>query len=263
MDVLRVHIITEEDPFYIPVFFREFFQHLPSHQILVTGVDITPPLNQRSRIALARRLVRFYGLKDFAKLAGRFASARMKDFVIPLRNWDGTVRRLALRHGVPCGPVANVNAPDYVRRVADCRPDVILSVAASQIFRPALLRVPRLGCVNVHTGKLPQYRGMLPVFWQMHDGCSQIGVTVHTMTEGIDLGEIILESAVAVNQSWTLDAAIREMKKLGAGVVLDALERLRLQSATPTPMDHGTSGYRSFPGPDDAREFRRRGLRLL
>ena len=70
---LRVHIITEEDPFYLPVFFCEFLGKVPRDRIDILGIDITPPLNQPTRQALARKLYRFYGALDFARLAGRFA----------------------------------------------------------------------------------------------------------------------------------------------------------------------------------------------
>ena len=62
---LRVFILTEEDPFYLPVFFREFLAGVPRDRVDVLGIDIKPPLNQATRGALARKLYRFYGARDF------------------------------------------------------------------------------------------------------------------------------------------------------------------------------------------------------
>jgi hypothetical protein len=41
--LLRVYIITEEDPFYLPEFFREFLAELPQDRFEILSIDITPP----------------------------------------------------------------------------------------------------------------------------------------------------------------------------------------------------------------------------
>ena len=43
------------------------------------------------------------------------------------------------------------------------RPDVAVVVAFGQLFPPALLDLPRLGCVNLHASLLPRWRGAAPI----------------------------------------------------------------------------------------------------
>jgi len=50
------------------------------------------------------------------------------------------------------------------------KPDVIFSVSAPQILKKNLIKLPNWGCINVHTAKLPEYRGMVPNFWAMYHG---------------------------------------------------------------------------------------------
>jgi methionyl-tRNA formyltransferase len=260
---LRLHIITEEDPFYIPVFFREFLGHLPGAGFVITGVDITPPLNQKRPMTLARRLYDFYGPRDFCRLGFRYAAVRLKDALLPRRRWTGTLRRLLARHGIPWRVVANVNDQVYVAGLRRLAPDLLVSVAASQIFKNELLAVPRLPAINLHSGRLPAYRGMLPVFWQMYDGQSEIGITIHTMTPEIDLGEVLLYRSVPLRNGTSLDETIREMKRQGAHALLELLRRYLDGSVTTTSMDRAQSGYRSFPGRREAAAFRKMGKRLL
>jgi methionyl-tRNA formyltransferase len=259
---LRVHVITEEDPFYLPVFFREFLASLSRDRVGLTGIDITPPLNQKTPLALARKLYRFYGPVDFPRLAVRYATAKLKDWLLPA-GWPGTVARLAALHGVPVRIVANVNAADYVADIAGRRPDLLVSVAASQIFEEALLSVPRLDAINVHTGPLPEYRGMLPVFWQLHDGQRSIGITIHTMTPRIDVGDVLLSRAVAVPGLRTLDAVIRHGKRTSARALLEVLHQYHTGSVRREPMSVAPGRYRSFPGRQDAAALRRMGWGLL
>src|SRR5437868_5468745 len=124
---LRIHIITEEDPFYLPVFFREFFARLSRHRFVVTGVDITPPLNQQSRQGLARKLYNFYGPVDFVRLGLRYAAVKAKDRLVPPALWAGTIPRIVTREGVAWSVVPNVNAPEYADRLRALDRDLLLS----------------------------------------------------------------------------------------------------------------------------------------
>lgn len=260
---LRVHIITEEDPFYLPVFFREFFAYLPREGFVITGVDLTPPLNRKTSMGLARRLYGFYGPRDFVRLGLRYAAVKLKDALLPQAVWTGTLPRLLAHQRIPWRVVANVNDQAYVAGVRRLEPDLLVSVAASQIFKKDLLAVPRLHAINIHTGSLPMYRGMMPVFWQMYDGQSEIGITIHTMTPEIDLGEVLFSRSVPVRNGASLDETTREMKRQGAHAMLALLRRYLDGSVTATPMDRSQSGYGSFPGRREASAFRKMGKRLL
>jgi methionyl-tRNA formyltransferase len=143
------------------------------------------------------------------------------------------------------------------------RIDLLVSVAASQIFKPELLAVPRLDAINIHTGRLPQYRGMMPVFWQLYDRRSSIGITIHTMTAAIDIGSVLLEREVPVDGDRNLDLVMRRMKREGAGALLELLDRYASGSVPRMAMDRSAERYRSFPGRGEATAFRRMGYRLL
>ena len=263
MDSLRIHIITEHDPFYLTVFFREFFEHLPRDGFVVTGLDITATLNQKSPLPLARKLLDFFGPIDFLRLGVRYAMVSMLNLLLPAQVYPGNIERIAAHHGVKTRTVPNVNDPAYVEGLQALQPDLLISVAASQIFRSDLLAVPRLEAINIHTGKLPLYRGMLPVFWQMLDQRPSITITIHTMTREIDLGDILLEREVPLGGDRTLDLVIRKMKLHGARALVDLLERYRSGSIQRVPMDRSQEGYRPFPRRADAVAFRRLGYRLL
>ena len=46
-------------------------------------------------------------------------------------------------------------------------------------------------CVNIHFGRLPEYRGCNPIYWQMKNGEKYAGVTLHYMDSNFDTGNII------------------------------------------------------------------------
>jgi len=142
-------------------------------------------------------------------------------------------------------------------------PDLIVSVAAPEIFRKEILGVPRLGCVNIHSGRLPVYRGMMPTFWQMMRGESEITVTVHEMAEVLDGGKVLGTVAVPVKPQDSLDRVITATKQEGARLLIQVLDQIRRGEAVGVPVDMSGASYFSFPKRQHVSEFRRRGHRLL
>ena len=70
--------------------------------------------------------------------------------------------------------------------------DVAIVVAYGQILSRAVLDVPPLGCLNVHTSLLPRHRGAAPIQAAIRDGDTETGVTIMFMDEGLDTGDILL-----------------------------------------------------------------------
>ncbi len=249
---LRVLIITEDDPLYVIRFFEEFLPALPSG-IQVIGMTVLEAFDEPIT-KTARRMLRFYGLVDFTRLCARYAMAKLQRRSIP---------NLASGAGIEILRTTSVNDPAYLDRVRGLDPDVIMSVAAPEIFQAELLAVPRLGCVNIHSGRLPAYRGMMPAFWQLLAGESCATVTVHEMVEQLDMGRILATLEFPLRERDRLDRVINGTKRAGAGLMLDVLEQLSTNQVQPRELDLSDSGYHSFPGPEDVRAFRKRGHRML
>jgi methionyl-tRNA formyltransferase len=160
-------------------------------------------------------------------------------------------------------PARSVNDPEYLERVRRLSPDVIVSVAAPEIFRKELLRTPRLGCVNIHSGRLPVYRGMMPTFWQMMRGEPTVTVTVHEMAEKLDAGGILGTVSIPITPRDSLDRVITVTKQAGARLLIEVLGKIRLGQVSGIPVDMSGASYFSFPKREHVLEFRKRGHRLL
>lgn len=254
---MRVFIVTQDDPFYLPIFFRHLLSNM-SEEVAVEQVFCLTPFDE-SFSALARRMYRLYGPVNFVRRGISFVTRKASD---ALGTGEYSVSAVAQQHGVPVKDLRTVNDEWFVRRVEKREIDVVLSVSAPEIFGPSVLDAPRWGCLNVHTAKLPKYRGMLPTFWALYHGDREIGATVHTMEEEIDQGQIAMQSTFPVSPSDTLDDVIKRGKREGgrlAGRVLNTLADGDLQLR---PME-GEGTYFSFPSMEERRELQRRGRRLL
>lgn len=261
---MRALFITQDDPIYVREFFDEFF-NLDSSDITIIRIILAPPMGKKSLVELVRQMWDFYGMLDFVRMGIRYVTSRAaRRLPGPLRfGRQFSIAQLAAENGVPFAFVPDLNDPDFVTSVKSDNVDVIVSVAAPQIIKSDLINAPRIGCINVHNGKLPKYRGMLPNFWQIYDGNTSVATTIHRINEGIDDGAILLQEETDLLPEETLDSVIRRTKRFGATLVLTALRQLADGSAVETGNPRGDGSYHGFPTKEDVAEFRRRGHRLL
>ncbi len=254
---LRVLIVTENDPLYVIKFFEVFFAEYPRDRFELIGITVDEAFHEPIW-KTARRMWGFYGPVDFVRVGSRFARAKAA---------RRSILTLATKAGVPEVPCTSVNDPGYIERVRAMKPDVIVSVAAPEIFRRGILGSARLGCVNIHSGRLPVYRGMMPNFWQLlhEEPCAT--VTVHEMVEKLDAGGILGTIEVPIRPVGeggdALDRLIVDTKRQGARLMIEVLEKLRTGEAVATPIDMTEKKYFSFPKPADVKRLRRLGHRML
>jgi len=250
---LRILFVTEDDPLYVIRFFEVFLDDYPKDEIEIVGITVDQAFHEPIW-KTARRMLSFYGPVGFVRQGAAFAHSKVR---------GTSIEKLANAKGVPSIPTTSVNDAAYVERVRELAPDVIVSVAAPEIFRKEILSAARLGCVNIHSGRLPVYRGMMPTFWQLLEGESHATVTVHEMVEKLDAGGVLGTIEFPLRRNDSLHRVITGTKREGARLMIDVLRRMREGTANAEPLDMSRKKYFSFPTPADVRAFRSLGHRMI
>jgi len=119
--------------------------------------------------------------------------------------------------------VSNVNDPDVISELSLLSPSIFIVAGFSHIFGSALLGVPRFGTLNLHAGRLPQYRGGSPLNWQLINGESQAGISVIQADDGIDTGRILAEDWIPIDPETTILELHKKANILFPKLVLEAL----------------------------------------
>lgn len=101
------------------------------------------------------------------------------------------IKQLAEDNNIQIYQPKSINDPDLLEVLKKLEPDIIFNIAFIQIYKPPVLNLPRLGCVNFHPGPLPKYGGLNPWVWAIINNESEYGVTMHYMKEKVDAGEIL------------------------------------------------------------------------
>jgi methionyl-tRNA formyltransferase len=89
------------------------------------------------------------------------------------------------------------------------------------------LEVPRLGCINLHPGKLPRHRGPIPLSWALRDGDAEFGITWHRMDPELDTGGILAQTTVPIlDEETTLEEVGPRLGIAALGLLPLVLERV-------------------------------------
>lgn len=104
---------------------------------------------------------------------------------------------------------------DVIQHVINISPDIILSLYYRKIFPKIIIDIPKLGCINIHPGALPNYRGPVPTAWAIANGETKFGITMHYMDEQIDTGNILVQELYNIGEDETGFELYTRAMKLG------------------------------------------------
>lgn len=121
---------------------------------------------------------------------------------------------------------------EIVDILKDINPDVICVVAYGKIIPKEILEIPKYGCVNVHPSLLPQYRGSAPIQWAILNGDKETGVTTMYLDEGMDSGDIILQTKTPIDKDETSGELWDRLSKIGAELLVETLEKIENKTAS-------------------------------
>jgi peptidoglycan/xylan/chitin deacetylase (PgdA/CDA1 family) len=150
------------------------------------------------------------------------------------------------RPNVEYVPCATLHGAESVKLIREWKPWLGISLAAP-ILKRKLFGIPELGTINVHKSLLPDYRGMPPGFWEIHDGVPRSGVSVHWVEESLDTGPIITQQAVTIPTYSTPDGLAAELDLLGIDTLVEALHQIDAGTATSRPQPPTSCPTRGQP----------------
>jgi methionyl-tRNA formyltransferase len=152
-------------------------------------------------------------------------------------------RECALALRIPTLTPGNVNDHASVEAIRSLDPDIIVVVAYGQILKPAILKIPPLGCVNIHGSLLPKYRGAAPIQWAIANGEQCTGVTAMFMNERMDAGDIILQRKIEIAPNDNAGTLHEKLAKESGLALVDALTTIAGNNPSRTPQVETEATY--------------------
>jgi len=144
------------------------------------------------------------------------------------------------------------NNPELRSRLEAIQPDAIIVVAYGRIIPDWMLQLPRWGNLNLHASLLPKYRGAAPIQWAVANGETVTGATTMRIDQGLDTGDILLQSTLAIEPDQTAEQLFPLLAESGASLMLETLRRLEAGMVHPVPQDHAGASLAPILEREDA-----------
>ena len=162
---------------------------------------------------------------------------------------------------IPVQVIQKPNEGSGLQFIRAFAPDVIVSIRYGAILKDPVLSVPRLGILNLHSGLLPRYRGVLATFRALLNGDAEIGCTLHYIQDSnIDTGDIVSICRVPVIAGQSLLRHVLRLYPPGVAALGATLRSLAAGDRIPRRTQRPDEGnYFSYPTAEEWTELSRRG----
>ncbi len=153
------------------------------------------------------------------------------------------VKALAVELGLPVYQPQSVREESVLEEIRAMAPELLVVVAYGKILPKALLEIPTVAAINVHSSLLPKYRGAAPINWAILMGETETGVTIQHLGEELDAGDIILAKRTEIGPEEDAASLYRRLSELGADALSDAVKELSDGTAQRTPQTGDPGPY--------------------
>ena len=157
-----------------------------------------------------------------------------------------------------------------MEKIAGYKPDLIVVIAFGQKIGNELINLPPKAAINVHASLLPKYRGAAPINWAIIKGETKTGISIITLAEKMDAGQILAQSQTDIEPNETAGRLHDRLAQIAAPLLLSTIGQIANNTVTYTEQDHSkatlapklkkSDGYIDFNEPAQSLERKIRGF---
>jgi methionyl-tRNA formyltransferase len=161
------------------------------------------------------------------------------------------VKESAIKLSIPTAqPITlkkdTVDGDNFYQQLSSLKADLAIVVAYGKIIPERMLKLPRVGFVNIHASLLPRFRGAAPIQRAIESGDKYTGVCLMDMTKKLDEGDIFTKIKTPILSFDTQGTLFHRLSHLGAQLLYNNLNDLLTSSLKKQPQEHEGITY-AFP----------------
>ncbi len=205
----------------------------------------------------------FAGTPEFALQS---LSALVKSGVVPVavltqpdrpagrgkRMTESPVKAFATQHGIAVLQPSTLRDEIVVAELVALQPDIIIVAAYGLILPQDVLDIPPHGCLNVHASVLPRWRGAAPIQAAILSGDATTGISLMSMTAGLDRGPVYCSVSVTIEENETAGELHDRLAALGGKLLVDSLDALIAGGMPASEQDEEQATYAGKINKQDA-----------
>jgi phosphoribosylglycinamide formyltransferase-1 len=117
-------------------------------------------------------------------------------------------------------------AETLLANVLHHQPDLVVLAGFMKILPANFVSALKGKLINIHPSLLPDFKGAHAVRDALAAGATRTGVTIHYVDEGVDTGEIIVQSEVMIEQGDTEHSLHERIKKIEHELLASTIEQI-------------------------------------
>lgn len=153
------------------------------------------------------------------------------------------VKLAALQHGLMVVQPATLKEAGIQAQLAAVHADAMIVAAYGLLLPPAVLAIPRLGCLNIHASLLPRWRGAAPIQRALLAGDTATGITIMQMDRGLDTGGMLAHDSLPILDDDTAQTLHDKLAIQGAASIVLTLQRMERGALSSQPQNEGEATY--------------------
>ncbi len=177
------------------------------------------------------------------EVVGVVTAPNFQPGVPPEQTVIGVATKNLLPLYMPAYEIVAEPAPEFLELFRNVKPDLMVSMHYPAIFKPALLGIPPLGCVNIHPSKVPEGRGMTPSWWYLYLGRKTAWTALHYIDEGVDSGDVIAFGSTPITDEDTGATVSKRLSEAAFQIFSDNLPAIMAGTVQRQKQDLSKGNY--------------------
>lgn len=153
------------------------------------------------------------------------------------------VKQFAIERGIEVLQPATLRSPEIAVDLEALSPDILIVAAYGLILPQEVLDIPTHGCLNVHASLLPRWRGAAPIQVAILHGDTETGVSLMSMTAGLDCGPVYVSKALSIGADETAGELHDRLADLGGSLLVEHLAAILDGSIEAVEQDESQTVY--------------------
>lgn len=161
------------------------------------------------------------------------------------------VKNCARLYDIPVIQPEKMKDPGVFEQLVEWSAEMIIVAAFGQILRQNVLKLPPLGCINVHASLLPRWRGAAPIQAAILSGDTVTGISIMQMDAGIDTGPVYTRREVKIDAEDTASSLEKKLSEVGANLLIDTLPGILSGALVAEPQEDSKATYAAMLHKED------------
>ena len=154
-----------------------------------------------------------------------------------------TFEQIAKESKIEISCPADPNENNLLEKLGSFDADLFILAGYGRILKESCLNIPKINCINLHGGKLPEYRGSSPMNWALINGAKNIGISIIEVDSGIDTGSILASSSLTIDENTNISDLHSWANEEFSNLLIDVVAKIKKGTLSPVRQDEAKSSY--------------------